>query len=499
MQHNTRHSLYLILAYFGTALLNYAFGVALSWYFSPDQFGVLGVAQSLLLLLAMVVGSGFAWTAAHDMASQGVNESTRRRFRASWATNLIMAAVLAGGLWLGFSSGKIPLGAAYRAVIPLLSLTVVILAARSVSNGAARGLNRFGLVAVNLVGEVVVKVLAGLALVMMGYGVAGVVAGFALGAAVSLVHSMWITRREHLWRGPGWFDRRVVRATAPLFVSMLGTALILNLDVLGLKLFAPPSQGDVLSGFYQAAIILARTPVFLAQAITLVLFSQAAGASRAFQEQAAQTGAFFRSALRSWSRFLLPATLALLLAPDAALALFFPPQYAVSRTALQLAAAGCLLLALVTLLNGVLQAIGRRRQAAISVGMGTLAQVVVLAWLVPDMGGLGAALSLVSAASVTLLGLALTRAFPEGLADAMLGTRRASLPGALGRILVPLLSLALPLLLIPSNNRLEAAFKLTIGGAGYLLALFLSHRKTLAFDRPKSNLLVQFVQVLIGT
>jgi O-antigen/teichoic acid export membrane protein len=51
MQKNlTTHSAVLVAAYLGTSVLNYAFGVALSWFFAPEQFGVLGVAQSLLLL-----------------------------------------------------------------------------------------------------------------------------------------------------------------------------------------------------------------------------------------------------------------------------------------------------------------------------------------------------------------------------------------------------------------------------------------------------------------
>jgi O-antigen/teichoic acid export membrane protein len=89
MSNATKHSFYLIITYLLTSGLNYIFGVVLSWFFTPAQFGVLGVTQSLLLLLALVVGSGFAWTAAHDIARDGINDENRRRFRTAWIMNML--------------------------------------------------------------------------------------------------------------------------------------------------------------------------------------------------------------------------------------------------------------------------------------------------------------------------------------------------------------------------------------------------------------------------
>jgi O-antigen/teichoic acid export membrane protein len=104
MAKSTRHSAILIGAYIATSVLNYAFGVGLSWFFSPDQFGVLGVAQSLLLLVALAVGSGFTWTAAQDIAANGLNEDTRRRFR--WLSSPMPRLALSW-LWeYGISTSK---------------------------------------------------------------------------------------------------------------------------------------------------------------------------------------------------------------------------------------------------------------------------------------------------------------------------------------------------------------------------------------------------------
>ncbi len=484
----------LVGTFITIAILNYGFGVAMSWLFNPAQFGVLGVSQSLLLLAALVVGSGFAWTTAHDVAASGVTDRIRHRFRAAWIANVILGLSLGGGLWAAYALGWLPLGPAYSALVPLLGLTVVLLAARSVVNGAVRGLYRFGPLSVNQVGEVAIKAVAGLALVAAGAGVAGVMAGFAAGTAAALAHSLWITRSAQLWRGRGWLDRQVIANTLPLFAGMLGTALIVNLDILGLKFLTPGSAGDGLAGLYQAAVILARTPVFVAQSLALVLFSYVAGKSD--EPLGGELGSvrYVQEAARAWFRLLLPAGLTLVLAPRASLSLFFPPQYQAAAPALQLAAAGGVLLALATLLTAVLQAAGDRRQPALAAVMATMTQVAVLIWLVPRWRVLGAAASLLAAGFVALVGLM-----------AVLRPRLGSLPSVrrvwprLVRLTLPLLALVFPLLLLPDGGPGAALLKLGLAALSYLLALVGTHAQS--FDRtgrPVAFLFSRLVHVLLG-
>jgi len=493
----TKHSALLILSFIITALLNYAFGVLLSWFFTPAQFGVLGVAQSLLLVMALVVGSGFAWTAAHDIAAGGVTEHTRRRFRAAWATNVSLGALLVGGVWLAYVTRALQLGTSYAVIVPLLGLTTLLLAARAVINGAARGLYRFGSLALNLTGEVVVKVGAGLALVAAGFGVAGAMAGFVVGAAAALLHSLWIVRSARLWRGGGWFSRSVMKATFPFFLGMLGPVFILNFDLLGLKLLSPAGRGDELAGFYQAAVILARTPVFVAQSLTVVLFSYVAGAKSQSSPPPSSAGAYLTAAIRAWGFLLLPGGLVLMLAPDAALTLFFPPAYRAASAALQISAAGSVLLALVMLLNGVFQAGGDRRRPALVTGLAMAAQLVALVKLVPRYGTVGAALSLFIAGAVALPGLLLPL-LPLARQSARRWHRRRANP--LPRLVFPLLALTFPLLTLPGDRPAAAAIKFALAGLAYLTALVAVRPALFIRRRPFSigGAVAQFLQMLIG-
>jgi O-antigen/teichoic acid export membrane protein len=403
-----KNSAIFIVAYLITSLVNYGFGVVLSWFLNPAQFGMLGVAQSLLLMISLVVGSGFAWTAARDLAVSGADSQTRLRFRAALFANATLGATIALGIWVAYRINWLSLGPTYSVVIPLLGSTTFLLSIRSVINGASRGLYQFKLVAFNLIGEVVIKACLGILLVSLGLGVVGVMVAFALGAFVSLLHSLWIIRPARLWQGKGWFYPPIIAETGPLFMAMLGPALMLNLDVLGLKLLSPIEVGDTLAGHYQAAVILARGPVFVAQAITLVIFSYAASASKgnAHPDQR-QSFSYLRTAIQAWFFLLLPISLILIIFPRQILSIFFPPNYQSASLALQIGASGGAMLALVTLLIGVLQARGEKRYTVVSALAAILVQVIVLVWLVPQRGAVGAATSMLSAGITAFLMLIL--------------------------------------------------------------------------------------------
>jgi len=398
------YSAIFVIAYFLASFVNYLFGVGLSWFLTPDQFGVLGVAQSLLLMGGLVVGSGFAWTSTRILASQGTNDQSRAGIRTSLLANIILGIVLGFGLWIFYLNGWIPLGPIYSTVTPLIALTMTILSARAVLNGAGRGIYRFSWVAVNLVLEVLIKAGVGLWFVISGAGVNGVMAAFAIGAFFSLLHSIWIIKPIHLWQGKSWIDRSVFTSTVPIFLAMLGPALMVNLDILGLKLLSPPQSADRLAGYYQAAAILARAPVFIAQAFTHVLFSRAAGSQKDLPGNTNSNGnQYLQTALRLWLWILLPASLGMILLPKVILSILFPDAYLIAAPTLQIASVGGALLALVTLFSGVLQALGETRYSVFAAISATIAQVFTLVWAIPYWGAAGAAWSLIVAGAIALL------------------------------------------------------------------------------------------------
>ena len=494
MSNENKHGAILIAAFVANSILNYGFSVMLSWYLNPAEFGMLGVAQSLLLLSGMAVGSGFAWTTAHDIALSGVCEESRQSFRSSWVANTSLGVFLAGAFWVMYTSRFFPFGPNYFLIILFVGLTTVLLAIRSVFTGALRGLFRFGSLSVNLVIEVVIKIGVGLALVVGGFGVPGVLIGFACGTLAALLHCLWMLKSERLWSWGGRFDRRVIWMTIPFFLGMVGPSLIMNLDILGLKLFAPASLADQMAGLYQGAAILARTPVFIAQALGMVFFSYALG--RYAREGRWEVFDHLSAAMRAWLRLLLPIALGLILAPQAALTIFYPASYHQMSGTLQLAAAGGALLALAVLFTGILQATEDRFRPALVTTIAVMVQITVLVIALPQGGIITAALSLFAGGLVAVI----------GLMPSVYRLSKPSLPKPgisrllhLARIGFPYACLAIPLLVLPDGGRAAQFLKFLIAGCGYCLALLLIHpvRSDIP-DRPVKRQIMQLVNVLLG-
>jgi dolichol-phosphate mannosyltransferase len=239
-------------------------------------------------------------------------------------------------------------------------------------------------------------------------------------------------------------------------------------------LLSPMGQGDQLAGLYQAAVVLARTPVFMAQSLILVLFSYVAGTKHPAQPDRRDASGYLQVALRVWSMLLLPGGLALVLAPRAALALFFPTYYQAAALALQIASIGGLLLALITLLNGVFQAAGDNRHPAISALLAMITQVTILVWLVPRWGTMAAALSLLIAGVVALIVVLPAFKFhptPRPLGRWQPSSRWRDVRSNLAQVGLPLGALIAPLALLPDGGRGLALLKLTTAGLFYLVAL----------------------------
>ena len=63
---------------------------------------------------------------------------------------------------------------------------------------------------------------------------------------------------------------------------------------------------------------------------------------------------------------------------------------------------------------------------------------------------------------------------------------------------VPFIAMMLPLMLLPDGTRASALIKLMLAGLSYLVVLLMTQIKTLDLKRPVPDLLIQFVQVVIG-
>lgn len=375
----------VLFASFGlTSFINYVFSLAAGWLLAPADFGLLAFAQSLLLVGGLVLETGVPWLLAREVA----RATPARRgalLLGGLAANFAIAialVLLIGGL---YALGPLQSGLEHPVNLLFVALALPCIALSNVARGAAQGAERFGAVAAIQTLEVVGKTTAGLPLVLLGFGPTGGIAGLLIGSAIAAALGLWVIgpligRQEHRR-----MDLPHLTAALPMFGSLLALALLLNLDLMSVKLFAP--QDRALAGYYQAATMLANIPCYLvSSALIPLLFARLA---RAGNLEA--TRGIVGSGLKLIILFIVPIELALALAPGAALGLLFPSAYAPAMDLLRFVALSRAALLIVTLLSAAYQATGSANVAARVLLAACASEAVALLLGVPLWGGPGAA------------------------------------------------------------------------------------------------------------
>ncbi|AGL17162.1 oligosaccharide flippase family protein [Actinoplanes sp. N902-109] len=377
----------LMLRFAATSVLNYGFGVALAWLLPRSEFGAVSVLQNVLLLAGMVLGAGMPWVLARTIARDP--DGWPPVFRSAIAVNLAIAVVLAGTLVVLQATPRHVLPDASPGVTVVVALTVLLLAVVAALGGALHGSRRFDGLGAMQTAEIAVKAVAGLALVALaGLGAAGVALGFLAGAAAAIGCAGWALRD----RLPGWgpfAGAAVTRQALPAGAGTGSIAFLVTLDVLVLSVLG---RGFGIStaalAAYQVAVILARIPYYLANAMGDAAFpSMATGRTRRESHE------WFVAVLRWVLLALVPLQLVLLIAPATPLRVLFPGGYADAATLIRVLTAGTVALIAADLLVKALYAQGLAGAVARRAPIAVLVQLTGLLLLVPRWGTTGAAVA----------------------------------------------------------------------------------------------------------
>jgi O-antigen/teichoic acid export membrane protein len=397
--------LVLFAAFVATSILNYAFGLAASRILGPGDFGLLASAQAVLLLAALVLQSGIPWSLTRSIA--GIVPGDRPALvRGSLVANLGVAGLVAGVLAVLFAAGPLRAALEEPAILLVVIVTLPLFATISVARAAAQGWRRFGLIAALQVAEVTTKTVAGLALAAAGFGAVGAIAGFTAGGVVAAALGIGVLAMLGV-RAAGGRLRPAASDLAPMFGTLLGLALLLNVDLLAVKSLV----GDrAIAGHYQAAIILANAPYFLATSALIPPLYAAAASHTHLSFSRPLLG----RALATATVLILPFELLLIAVPEAVLAILFPPEYADAAPILRVMAVGNGFLMLAALVSATFQAVGRAAVPARIFLVLAAIEVPVLLLVVPAGGGQAAVITFasVSALALAALGAAYLRVVP---------------------------------------------------------------------------------------
>ncbi len=385
-----RSSLVILLSSIAIAFLNYAFAIGIGWVLPVDEYGVFGVAVSLLTVGAFVVSNGIPWSVTLILPTLSEEPSSR-------AGRLVKGAILGNAL-LGIAVATILLlilavknpfeqmGVGEQGIV---AAAIVALAVNTTYKAVLHGTVRFGRLATVQTLEALLRVASGLGFALMGAGVLGALAGFLVGYLTTTAVMIVARNGLRVWGTKGWSFREVLNLAPMAFLGLMAIGLLQNIDIVVLKLLVEGSEqvSNQQAGLYQSVLVISRTPFWMATVVVIMVAPTLAG--RTYTDQAV----FSIKALRYVALFVLPVAFLISLLPDVFLGLLFPPEYQVAALALRLSsiAMGCL--SVVYLLSTVFQAAGKPHVPGGVLLAAVVLQALLLGLLVPQYRLAGAALA----------------------------------------------------------------------------------------------------------
>jgi O-antigen/teichoic acid export membrane protein len=368
--------------------------VALARRLSPHSYGVLNQLTGLYLILSMpgsavIVAVVRRVTMWHD---DGSGHLVRR-----WAGRVHRQGTMLVLLWavIVFASrhGVAVLlnqqsGIGIAAILAAAGFFVLL----SLDRGLLQAHRSYGPLAVNLMVEAGVRVVAVVALVVAGFGPSGAAVGVLIGEVVATAHARWASVRawsggqaSRPWVAGSWVgalrpdpvlggggsERRTVAldlAVASLSLSMV--AVLQNVDVLVVGRDNPTH-----SGAYAAVSVTSKAIVFGALVLGGYLLPEAAIRWR-------QGGHALRQLAVVLVLLGIPSLLLLavaLAAPEALLRVVFHHQYTAASDALAPLVVAMIMLSVSVVLTMYLLAVGQRWVAGVLLGGAVVLTVAVLA------------------------------------------------------------------------------------------------------------------------
>lgn len=346
---------------------NYGLSLVLVHLLPPSAYAGYAAVSSVLLTVGTLAGATVPWVLAREVAVSAAGSMRRRQsLRSCLRLSLGLSVVCAAAACATVSRYAGP------SLLAALAAACVLITLLSAGAGYLQGRQDFGKLGALRLTEVAVRIAAAVAAAVLGWGSAGVIGAFAVGAGVAATAGLLAMRRDltghHIEvqddvRDFAEHRRELWRQAATISSIQTLVSILLTLDVL-VAVALRGASADLAT--YQALLVLARVPVFLATALAMVLFPRLAAARPPGGGRAPSDD--FRAVMRLHWIIGIAVTTAVATCPAQVLALVLPARYASAASLLLPLGLAGLAAATINLVTTLFQAWGPVRRVLVLLG-----------------------------------------------------------------------------------------------------------------------------------
>ncbi|MGW7200630.1 lipopolysaccharide biosynthesis protein [Streptomyces chryseus] len=372
--------------------VNYGYALLLTRLLDVGSYARFAAGQGLLLSAATVATVTVPWVLAQALAR------ARSDAERGDAGRFAIITSIGGGLVVGSVVAAVATQFAGPATTTALALSTLLIYVTTVTAGWLQGEERMRTLSLLHVGEVVLKMAAGVFLVVaLGLSDTGALAAFGIGALPLLLWWPSLPRGSgRPWRSAS-ANRDLWRRAAGIACLQGLVALMAAIDVV-LVTVLPADRSAAAS--YQASVTLSRVPLFVAGAVSMAFFP-------ALSRRSAGS-ALSASALRMFVIGSVPLAAMLATVPGPVLTTVFPSDYSMMRSLLIFTAVTGFAIGSINLIVTFSQAADDYACARWQVvGLVVFTSAVLTGWRIDGVRGIaiGGALGSVGALGLLLLRL----------------------------------------------------------------------------------------------
>jgi O-antigen/teichoic acid export membrane protein len=269
-----KHAGIMFIASLVGGACNYVYQLYMGRALGPKDYGVFGSLFALSYLIFVVTST--IQKGGARFVSKFIGEDSEDKIEyfihgLSWRMLLLGIAIF---LFFILISGWLSSSLKIESNTPVIILGSIFLFSTilPVNLGALQGLQKFGSLGLNTVIYFASKLLFGVFLVTLGFGVNGAIGGMAIGCVIALAASAYPLKTYYFSKNaslkPNFKFSEVYKYSIPTMVAMFCFAVPANVDVIIAKHFFAAET----AGLYTAASVLGKIILFIPGAIAMAMF-----------------------------------------------------------------------------------------------------------------------------------------------------------------------------------------------------------------------------------
>lgn len=254
------------------SVFNYLFNAQMGQKLGPSEYSIIGSLLSLIVIITMPTNAVSTIIMRYAAHYNSQNQGGKIKAFALHLTKRMASVGILIAIIFALASGwiadflKLPSTTPVIIISPILAFLFVL----PINRGLLQGLQRFFDSVINQNIDPLIKLILGLSLVSLGYGVNGAMVAILIGTAIAYFGSFWPIRQ--LLREPSQpiahLPTEAKEYSWTAFLAFIFATLLLQIDVILVKHFLDPHT----AGLYTALSTMAKIVLFVTTPVVSVMF-----------------------------------------------------------------------------------------------------------------------------------------------------------------------------------------------------------------------------------